>query len=244
MANFRPPPPKQWVLTESESITSYANWHTNILYHLSLCNDFAPYLETEWSKQQVANRGFVDDTEAVQPVEANRKTAVQKKIVLDRMLGIVAQFAPPLLRNEVIKRSTSLSWIWARIRRHYNFSQSEVNFLGLSSIQSKEDERYETLYQRIIAHLEDNLLTVASGLLHDGEVIAEDEVMSPTVERLAVLHWLSLIDKRLPTYVARVFAHDLQSKTLKDIQPQLALSMDSLLAEISAQEDIQVHYAR
>ena len=94
----------------------------NILYHLSLCNDFAPYLETDWSKQQVANGGFVDDTEAVQPVEANRKKAVQKKIVLDRMLGIVAQFAPPLLRNEVIKRSTSLSWIWARIRRHYNFS--------------------------------------------------------------------------------------------------------------------------
>ena len=94
------------------------------------------------------------------------------------------------------------------------------------------------LYQRIIAHLEDNLLTVASGLLHDSEVIAEDEVMSPTVERLAVLHWLSLIDKRLPTYVAQVFAHDLQSKTLKDIQLQLALSMDSLLAEISAQEDI------
>ena len=242
MANFRPP--KQWVLTESETITSYANWHTNILYHLSLCNDFAPYLETEWSKQQVANRGFVDDTEAVQPVEANRKTAVQKKIVLNRILGIVAQFAPPLLRNEVIKCSTSLSWIWARIRRHYNFSQSEVNLLGLSSIQRKEDERYETLYQRIIAHLEDNLLTVASGLLHDGEVIAEDEVMSPTIERLAVLHWLSLIDKRLPTYVARVFAHDLQSKTLKEIQPQLALSMDSLLAEISAQEDIQVHYAR
>lgn len=43
--------------------------------------------------------------------------------------------------------------------------------------------------------------------------------MSPPTERLAVYLWLSLIDQRLPAYVARVFAHDLQSKTLKDIQP-------------------------
>jgi len=68
--------------------------------------------------------------------------------------------------------------------------------------------------------------------------------MSPTTERLAVYMWLTLIDQRLPAYVARVFAHDLQTKTLKDIQPLLSQSMDSLLAEITAQEDIQIHYTR
>ena len=53
---------------------------TQTFYTISACvMILPPYLETEWSKQQVANRGFVDDTEAVQPVEANRKTAVQKK---------------------------------------------------------------------------------------------------------------------------------------------------------------------
>lgn len=238
--NFRPP--KQWVLSESETITSYANWQSNMLYHLSLCNDFSPFLETEWGKQPTANRGLTNDGDEV-PL-ANRKTAVQKKIVLERMLGLIAQFAPSLLRNEIIKRSTSLSWIWQRIRRHYSFSQSEVNFLALHTIKRKDDERYETFYQRIIAHLEDNLLTVTSRLQHDGEVPTVDEVMSPTTERLAVYMWLSLIDQRLPAYIARVFAHDLQTKTLKDIQPLLSQSMDSLLAEITAQEDIQIHYAR
>ena len=67
----------------------------------------------------------------------NRKSAVQKKIVLERMLGLIAQFSPSLLRNDIIKRSMSLSWVWQRIRKHYNFSQSEVNFLNLASIKLK-----------------------------------------------------------------------------------------------------------
>ena len=41
-------------------------------------------------------------------------------------------------------------------------------------------------HQRIAAHLKNNLLTVVSGLQHDGAVATEDKVMSPTTERLAV----------------------------------------------------------
>ena len=231
-SSFRPP--KQWQLSENETINSFANWQSNIMYHLSLNNDFETFLTTEWRKKSVTNRGL----EA-----AGGKTAVQRNIILERMLGLIAQFVPTLLRNDIIKKSTSLNSIWQRIRKHYSFSQSEVNFLKLSTIKRKPDERYETFYQRIVAHLEDNLLTSTSGLTHDGQAVTEDEEMSPTVERLAVYLWLTLIDDRLPAYVARIYAHDLQTKSLKDIQPQLADSMDSLIADLSVQEEISISYA-
>ena len=93
---------------------------------------------------------------------------------------MIAQFLPPLLSNDVIKKSTGLTWIWARVRKHFSFTQSEVNFLKLHTIKKEDDERYETLFQRIIAHLDDNLLTVASDVHHDGAVVAADEIMSPT----------------------------------------------------------------
>ena len=160
------------------------------------------------------------------------------------MLGLIAQFVPPLLRNDVIKKSTSLAWIWSRVRKYFSFTQSEVNFMKLHTIQKVEGERYETLFQRLISHLEDNLLTVASGINHDGAPVAADETMSPTVERLAAFMWLQLVDKRLPAYVMRIYAHDLQSKSLKDLQPQLAENMDSLLSELNTQEDIQIHYSK
>ena len=140
-------PPKPWQLTESETINSFANWKSNVLYNLSLNNEFAQFLDSEWSKKSVVNRGLL-------PVTTGEvtKTAVQRAIILDRMLGLVAQFVPSLLRSEIIKRSTSLSWIWNRLRKHYSFTASEVNFLRLSEIKKEEGERYETFYQRIIAH--------------------------------------------------------------------------------------------
>ena len=242
MASFKPP--KQWVLTEHETITSFANWQSNMIYHLSLSNEFAEFIEptAAWQKQSIVNRGLANDPNTVP--ENNRRTAIQKNILLERMLGLIAQFSPSLLRSDIIKHSTSLQWIWQRIRKHYSFCQSEVNFLKLSSIKRQDGERYETLFQRIVAHIEDNLLTTESGLTHDGSPVTENEEMSPTTERLAVYLWLNLIDDRLPSYVARVFAHDLQSKSLKDIQPQICAAMDSLLIELNAQEDIQIHYSK
>ena len=136
-------PPKQWPLMENETITSFANWQSNLLYHLSLVNEFSPYLDTEWSAKHVANHGLTDDPDTV--TAANRKTAAQKTIILDRMLGLIAQFAPSLLRKDITKSSTSLAWIWTRIRRHYGFVQSEVNFLALSDIKQKDDERSNSL---------------------------------------------------------------------------------------------------
>ena len=147
-------------------------------------------------------------------------------------MGWIAQFAPVYLRNKIIKDSTSLAWIWTRIRRHYGFVQSEVHFLALSEIKRKDDERYETFFQRIRCHLDDNLLTISSGIHHNGAAVAQDEAMSPTTERLAVYLWLMLIDERLPAYVARVYAHDLQSKSLKDMQPIICQNMESLLVEV------------
>ena len=232
--------PKPWQLTEQETINTFANWKSNVLYNLSLNNEFAPFLESSWSKKSVANRGLRDLRENGEV----KKTAIQQAIVLDRMLGLVAQFVPALLRSEIIKRSTSLAWIWDRLRKHYSFNSSEVNFLRLSDIRLEEGERYETFYQRIMAHIEDNLLTTSCGLTFDGDDVSDDEELSPTTERLGVYLWLTKIDERLPSFVGRVYAHDLQTKSLKDIQPQLAASMDSLLADLAVQDEIKINFSR
>ena len=225
---------------DSETITSFERWKTNCLFHISLTNEFAIFLEGEWENTSVPNHGLQDD-----PADRlNRKTAAQKSIILDRMLALVAQYVPSLLQDDVITEATSLSWIWDRLRRYYSFSKSEVNFLKINAITHEEGERYETLFQRIIAHLKDNLLTVGSNLRHNGVVPAARERLSPTSERLAVYLWLKIIDNRLPSYVSREYAHDLQSMTLTDIQPRLAENMDCILQHLNTCKDIQVQYTR
>ena len=56
--------------------------------------------------------------------------------------------------------------------------------------------------------------------------------------------WLDIIDKRLPAHIGRTFAYDLDNMSLKDIQPRIAQNLDSILAELNASEDIQIHYTR
>ena len=140
--NYQPGfrPPKQEVLKENETISSFTAWQSSLLYYLSENDQYARFLDPRsvWQRKSVVNRGLVDDDEPIP--EADRKTAVQKNIILQRMLE--------LLRNDITKKSTSLNWIWQRIRKHYFFSQSEVNFLRLSEIRRNPDERYKRLCSR------------------------------------------------------------------------------------------------
>ena len=126
-------------------------------------------------------RNLQSDCESVP--SASSKTAAQKNMQLERMLGLISQFPPLLLRNDIIKKSTSLNWIWQCKRKH-SFRQSEVNFLKLSTIKREDVERCETL-QGLIVHLEDNLVTVGSGLINDGSALSADEEMLPRTERLS-----------------------------------------------------------
>ncbi len=236
--------PKPEHLTEDTTLTSFKKWQNNMLYNLSQNNDFAPYIEPtfEWQKASTTNRGFTSDEDTVDA--ARRKTALQKNIILERMLGFVAQYSPDLLNNDIINKSTSLNWVWNRIRKHYSIHQSESNFLKINNIKRGPAERYETFFQRLMSHVEDNLLTAESRIEHDGAVLTADEQMTPTIERLVVNMWMSRIDARLPAYVSRVYAHDLQKRSLKDIQPQICDAMVELLSELNAQDDATVNLAR
>ena len=136
MASFRPP--KQGVLTENETINSFPNWQSNIVYHLSLNNEFAPFIKpnASWDKQSTSNRGLTNDPNTVE--EAQRKTATRKNLTSERMLGLISQFAPSFLRSYIIKRSTSLPYIWERIRKHYSFYQPEVTSSKFRQSNSKK----------------------------------------------------------------------------------------------------------
>ena len=202
-------------LTETESISSFSSWKQNLEFHLASCNDFSEFIapNTVWSPPSVLNRGLTDDA----GTGANVKTAVQKAFVLEHMIGLIVSYCPETIRMEIQRKCTSLKWIWSRVRRHYGFNKSEVNFLKLATLKFRDGERYEGFFQRIMAHLYDNLLSVDSNLTFDGVLYNGNEDMSPSTERLAVFLWLHYIDERLPMYVARVYAHDLQTKSLKDI---------------------------
>ena len=222
--------PKQWSLTRTETITSFKAWRNNLTYTLSLDPNFAPFIDTSWEKKSKSKpvRGFTDDPTSSNP----RLTAVQKNNFVELMLGQVANFCPIIARNSIIKGATSLSSIWQMIRLHFGFQTSGSHFLDLNDIKLETDERFEDLYQRIFAFVEDSLLTPDSQISHHDQKISEEEEMTPTLENFIVLTWLRLINTDLPRLVKQRYGPELRSRTLASLKPEISQALNSLIDEL------------
>ena len=234
--------PKQWSLTKTENITSFEAWRQNLVYTLSLDQNFAPFLVEgfTWLKKTAAAplRGFADDDETVP--EASRKTAAQKVNLLELMLGQIANYCPIISRNTIVKNSTSVNNIWQAIRLHYGFQSTGAHFLDFNSIHLEPGERPEDLFQRLNSFVEDNLLKAGGPIRHHGEIPGTDEDMSPSLENFVVLTWLRLIHSDLPNLVKQRYGTELRSQTLASLKPEISQALDSLLDEIHASAESKV----
>ena len=234
--------PKQWALTKDETINSFENWRTNLMYILSLDNNFAEFLADgfTWHKKSAAhpNRGLAPDGENIP--RDNRKTAAQKNAQLELMLGQIANYASVISRNTIVKQSESLKDIWQKLRQHYGFQSTGSHFLDLCSIKLQQGERHEDLFQRLTAFFEDNLLCANSTIKHHDQTVESDEEMSPTLENTITALWLQLIHPSLPQLVKQKYGADLRNKTVASIRPEISQALSSLLDELSAIEDTKV----
>ncbi|XP_078495652.1 uncharacterized protein LOC144751197 [Ciona intestinalis] len=230
--------PKQWCLTQKETINTFDNWKNNLLYILSSDPNFSPFLgdQVTWLKQNknTPTRGLVSDNNEVP--EANRKTEQQKVTQLNLMLGQIANFCPVISRNTIVKNSVSIPDIWQKIRTQ----STGAHFLDFSNIQLEVDERPEDLFQKITSFVEVNLLTKDCGITHHNSAVTEDEELTPMVENMIVLHWLQCINQDLPRLVKQRYGTELRSRTLASIKPEISQAMDSLLEEINCTNEIKV----
>ena len=234
--------PKQWSLTKSETVNSFESWKQNLQYTLALDQQFAPFLVdgVTWLKKTRGNptRGFVNDGDGV--AQANRKTAQQKVTMLELMLGQVANYCPVISRNQLVKNSISMDSIWQSVRSHFGFQSTGGHFVDLCDIKLEPGERSEDLYQRLVAFVDDNLLTTAGGITHHGDAITEDEELSPSLENFVVLTWLRLLHTDLPRLVKQRYGTDLRSRTLASIKPEISQAINTLLDEVQMSSDARV----
>ena len=224
-------------LAEDESLTTFEDWKNNLIFYLSQDADFQLFLksDTAWTvKSSTTEHRGLDSAAKCQKLE--------------QFLGIIASLAPPLLYGDIIEDSTKLSDVFRLLRTYYSFAPSESTFLKFASIKREVEngtlERPLHLYLRMRQFIRDNLLLSSGKIQHDGKVPTADEKLSPTTERMIVLRWLQILHPSLPGHVANVFAHDLQTKSLKDLQPRIAEQINDLLSQIDHKECVDVSFSR
>ena len=233
--------PKQWSLTESESLSSFESWRSNLIYRLNLEARFSIFLldGVEWNKKsriQGDTRGLQPDLLAAdahnhRAPNPDGYTAAQKVQNLELMLQQVANFCPIISRRTIINESASMASVWQAIKLHFGFQTTGANFIDFIEIKFTPPERPETLYQRLLTFIENNLLTPELEMTYKGEDIEEIEDMSPTLENLVVLLWLQQIHHNLPNIVKQKYGADLRSQTLASLKPEISLALPSLIEE-------------
>ena len=123
------------------------------------------------------------------------RTAFQKNLHPELMLGQIANFSPVISCSSIVKNSTSISSVWQAIRAHYGFQSTGARFLDFSNIKLEVDERPEDL---LMSFTEDNLLVANGPVTHHGSHVTSDEELTPTLENMVVLTWLKLSYSDLP----------------------------------------------
>ena len=86
--------PAPWRLSREETPASFLEWKRTLLVSLCSYSEFSPFLGEgiSWRRKSKANplRGFVDD-----PFDLpGSKTAAQKVVILELMLGQISAFCP------------------------------------------------------------------------------------------------------------------------------------------------------
>ena len=237
-------------LAEDETLTSFEDWKNNLNFYLSQENNFKKFLksDTVWTK---ASAG---------PAHRGLPSAEEYQHLL-HFLGAIAGLCPPLLYNDITDETTIVSDVFKLLRSYYQFAPSESTFIKFVSIKREVKngtlERPLHLYLRLRQFIRDNLL-LSSGKIehdgavpnndeHDGAVPNNDEVFSATTESLIVLRWLEILHPGLPNHISNVFAQDLQTKSLKDLQPRINEQIEDLLFRVHNNSDdssVDLSYTR
>ena len=227
---------------KNETANSIEVWKDNLIFILIEDTRFANFLQPDikWTKKSKAKpkRGLTDDDYSVS--EGSRLTVAQKVVILEHMLGQIANYCPINSRSTIVKNSTSLEYIRQAIRLHFGLQHTGAQFLDFAKICQEPGEKPEDLYWRLVAFADDNLLTQGSVIRHHGESQTRDGDITPTVENFIVLTWLHLIHLELPLQVKQCYGPDLRSRMLATIKPEISQALPALIDELLTSKDEHV----
>ena len=149
---------------------------------------------------------------AAEAAEANGDKLENIRTNLRTVLSIVAKCVSEGHYNQVVKHSTSFTWIYEMLKSDYDIQCKGVHFFNI--LDAKFDaEKYTpiafyNMYRTIISN---NLGKRGDTLKYkNDEVLDRDEKFSPMLEDLVLLDAIKEIDHRLPNVIKKFYFHKMK----------------------------------
>ena len=241
----RVPTPKQLSSVGVKKDEFETFWHILMTY----CQQDADYLEffkggaySEWQPLSAnSTRGITvaPVTEAAAAIrEANTKSVI-KRANLNSLLTTIAAYSPEGLFKTILVDSTSVNWIRKRLIKVCNIETNGRHLPKVLNIKfNRGEESPAAFYERIKSSFIDSLMPI--GTMFHGVPLINQETLSPTFESVIVIMCLKAIHSELPEFIMQnkgmLFTN--ATPSFCDIQGELWDTMDTLLSQMEAQDNI------
>ena len=174
--------------------------------------------------------------------KAKEMAQVKTSIVrasLNSLLTTIAAYCPDGLFKTVISESTSIAWIKYRLAQVCNIDTSGRHLPKVLDIKyNKGEESPAAFIERIKSSFMDSLMP--ANTKYHGNALPTPESLSPTFESMIIIQCLKAIHPDLPEFIMNnkgmLFTDE--KPNFCDIQQEICDTMDTLLAQMEAQNNI------
>ena len=137
--------------------------------------------------------------------------------------------------NPIHRHSTSLQWIYDKVRQDYDLEQQGIHFLQIIDLKwdPTDGETPIGFYNRYRSLVIGNLKLRGTRIDWKNETLAVDEELSPSHEDMIFLNVLTLLHNKLPHYIRDQYAHKIgKNKSLMDFKTEILSKAQTFIHEI------------
>ena len=207
-------------------------WVEEIEVYLSQDDRFTPFMRGGPYSTWLAYDANADRIAGPQGEDAAADLPT-RRAQLRTFLSIVAKACNINHYNVVTRHSTSLQWIYDKLREDYDIQQKGIHFFNLLDLQYKAGSSVMGFYNEYRNVIIANLKKRGDEIRWLNETLNRDEKLSPTFEDLILINVLGIIDARLPLHVRDHYHHHIgRDKTLMDYKSDILVKVPVFLSEL------------
>ena len=219
-----------------KSVSEFEGFRHSLVFLLRQDLEYRPYLKSGviWGiKTTPTSTRLLQDDAGRSQNPPTGQTKEEKCELVDFMLEQISMYCPLIPQQDIV-HCESLDAVWKLIRIHNDIEPTGALLNAVWSITRQPNESPQALWSRLKQQYDDALLKRHTLKYVEAE-LDEDEVMSPTLHNVIILHWLQLIHPKMRDMVSQRFSRELRDATYASIWPEISRSIDSFLKDLTSE---------
>ena len=228
--------PPNTLPAENITDTQFAIWREHLEVYLEIEEKFRQFLQGgRYAKWIPAEQNEKRILTVVAPDSEEQLPEIRRN--LRQFITIIAKYVHIDHFNPILRHSTSLEWIYKKIREDYDIQLQGIHFLNIIDLEWDPTGQQTPIgfYNHYRSLIIGNLAKKDSRIEWKNEVLTEDERLTPSHEDLIFINVLRLIHPKLPSYVRDNYAHQIGiNKRIMDYKTEILSKAKQYIQEIEA----------